>query len=351
MSTRHFQYTTINESTNIGEMALLVQDSTAIEKHKEQAKRTKREGLHKRIVKIPILKNGKIDPSLLPGGLGGSTGASTAPQITMGKSITVTNPIGGLSSGFVINTSMDLWSVIQRMVNPTTTPTYQAPTISISADVTSGEVGSLPNIIVTPTWQQRDAGLATNYRINLNGSQIHTNSTPLVYTIPGFQFTDAVKQLQAQVTFQAGPVKNDSENNPYPTGQIQAGAVNSNIIQMTGHRLVFFECFDEQVTTPDTSDEIRSFINTLNNVASTKQIIINIPGGTQDVIFAFPETFGGAIDVRQQGFEMVDMSVAFVKTTVEVEGANGYVAVPYSVYHMTNASPFPEDIRYTITIL
>ena len=272
---------------------------------------------------------------------------------------TVKDPPGtdGFVHPFKLPVTPELPTILQTVISygvetgggSVNVPTYQPPTLSIVASLTSGEAGSSADLIVTPAWTQRDAGATNKYRVSVDSNVVHTAASPAAQTITGFQFSDAAQQIRGHVDYAAGPVKNDSNGDPYPAGVITAGTVSSNIMGITGFRRAFFACFNSQVITPTASTEVREYADSITNVSVTKQIVIDVPAGTHDVIFAFPASVGGSIDVRQQSFSGFDISAAFTKSIVPVEGANGYTAVPYNIYHMTNAAPYSAD-KLTVTI-
>ena len=231
-----------------------------------------------------------------------------------------------------------------------TPPTYAPPTLAIVASATTGEAGSLINLVITPAWVQKDAGAVIEYRLSVDSTVIHTAPSPAAYTISGFEFTDTAKQIRGHADYGAGPIKLDSGGDPYPLGQIMAGTINSNILGLTGFRKAFYACFSSQVSTPTTSSAIRAYVDTVDNVASTKQVVINAPAGTHDVICCYPASVGNTIDVRQASFDMFSIHAAFARTIVSVEGANSYMPVAYHVCHMTNASPYTSSEKFTLTI-
>ena len=75
---------------------------------------------------------------------------------------------------------------------------------------------------------------------------------------------------------------------------------------------------------------------------------VTIPAGTKRVLFAVlgDKTLKSVIDVDGQG---LDVKANFTKETIAIEGANGYKAADYTVFHFEN----PEGIaatKYTVTI-
>ena len=75
---------------------------------------------------------------------------------------------------------------------------------------------------------------------------------------------------------------------------------------------------------------------------------VTIPAGTKRVMFAVPgtHTLASVIDVDGQG---LDVKANFTAETVEVEGANGYDAIDYTVFHFENENGIAAT-KYTVTI-
>ena len=223
-------------------------------------------------------------------------------------------------------------------------PTYQAPTLSIVANPITGEVGSPINVQVTPAWAQRDAGapVPPGYQVTLTGVTTFTNPTPITNTFNGVQLGDSARQLRASVAHAAGPIKNDNQGNPFPTGSIQAGTVQSNIINITGFRKAFWAFSSVPISTPTTSTGIRAFEVSgfsMNNIATAKQIVMSVPIGTRDIIFAFPVAVGNirAVDGVVQTPGNFDIQGAFTQSIVNVDGATaGQDTIQYYVYHVSN---------------
>jgi hypothetical protein len=234
-------------------------------------------------------------------------------------------------------------------------PTYAAPTFFLNATPIIGEVGTASNIAVTPMWLKNDAGSPTNYQLTLTGSTTYTTTTPANYSFPNVLFEDTVKELKGKVSYQAGLIKDDNEGNPYPTGAIAAGTLESNTIKISGYRSIFYKSFNSQVASPTTSAEIRdSSWGRINDIGDTKSFTLAIPSGTKDVIFCTPVSFGNNITVYQASLgKMFSIAAAFTanQSVVNVEGANSYAAIPYNVFHMTNAAGYPGKDSFEVQLL
>lgn len=96
-----------------------------------------------------------------------------------------------------------------------------------------------------------------------------------------------------------------------------------------------------------TSANIRSKF-TPKNSSTTSFGTVTIPGGTKRVAFAVlgDKTLKSVIDVDGQN---LDVKANFTKETIAIEGANGFEAANYTVFHFENANGVAAT-KYTVTI-
>ena len=87
---------------------------------------------------------------------------------------------------------------------------------------------------------------------------------------------------------------------------------------------------------------------TAKNASTTSFGTVTIPAGTKRVMFAVlgDKTLKSVIDVDGQN---LDVKANFTKETVAIEGANGYEAANYSVFHFENENGVAAT-KYTVTI-
>lgn len=87
---------------------------------------------------------------------------------------------------------------------------------------------------------------------------------------------------------------------------------------------------------------------TAKNANTTSFGTVTIPGGTKRVMFAVlgDKTLKSVIDVDGQN---LDVKANFTKETIAIEGANGFEAANYSVFHFENANGVAAT-KYTVTI-
>ena len=96
-----------------------------------------------------------------------------------------------------------------------------------------------------------------------------------------------------------------------------------------------------------TSANIRSKF-TAKNSNTTSFGTVTIPAGTKRVAFAVlgNKTLSSVIDVDGQN---LDVKANFTKETIAIEGANGFEAANYSVFHFENTNGVAAT-KYTVTI-
>ena len=96
-----------------------------------------------------------------------------------------------------------------------------------------------------------------------------------------------------------------------------------------------------------TSANIRSKA-TAKNASTTSFGTVTIPAGTKRVMFAVlgNKTLSSVIDVDGQN---LDVKANFTKETIAIEGANGFEAANYSVFHFENPNGVAAT-KYTVTI-
>lgn len=155
------------------------------------------------------------------------------------RDITVSVDGGGLG-GYdfleVITTGTaftDVWEGLLRSASPAV---YTSPTISLSgSNFSTGnkttEVGTSESIILSPVFNQNNAGDANQFVLDKNSSPLFTDTTS---PIPDASYPDSFTAAEGSIIYNGdlshdqGPVLNDSLGDPDPTGQIAAGTITSN---------------------------------------------------------------------------------------------------------------------------
>lgn len=143
---------------------------------------------------------------------------------------------------------------------------------------------------------------------------------------------DAVASLKykATATHGAGVTAKDSlGSDSNPAVAIAAGTKSKETFAYTSFRNYFYGATAEKPTL--NSDYIRSLTKS-GKAYAAGTLTINVPVGAQRVAIACIATAKGVTKVINETAMNADVTSTFVKSTVPVEGANGYAAKDYNVW-------------------
>ena len=235
-------------------------------------------------------------------------------------------------------------TALQEMLSKREQPIIKTnPSVSLTATSGSKEVGTE----ITPTWSASlNAGEYTFGPVTgitaktwaISDSAGHTASTASG-SFAKFTVGDSTSyRITAKATYDAGAIAKDNLGDPSnPTVQIAAGSKSANGSYVSGYRAWFvyvgndLSDIDSKFVRATTNKGNGSSASTLNDVA--------IAAGTKRVMVAIPQKYSKAltsvIDVDGMG---LDVFGNFTLKTVNVEGLNGYEAVPYNVWVADNAN-------------
>ena len=265
----------------------------------------------------------------------GSTGSKTLP--TTGKSVkqvmdllfaseknpTITQPYVNLSSS----------SMGSKEVGTRISPSYSA-----SLNAGTYQYGPATGVTVT-TWTITD----TN-----SGSKDTASGT-----FDEFQVTDSTQyKITAVAEHTEGTIPVTNLGNEYPSGQIQAGSKTKQVGTITGHRKTFYGTVESKDTAID-SALIRSLAGKSSGALSNGSTFnINIPIGAIRIIIAYPATLRDLTSVLDVNAFDTPIQSEFLKnkTSVQVEGANGYSAIEYKLFYMDYANANDTLNTYKVTI-
>ena len=127
--------------------------------------------------------------------------------------------------------------------------------------------------------------------------------------------------------------------NEYPEGQIKAGSKSGQSSAATGYRQIFYGV--NNATTPLDSATIRSLTPGGKAAAAMTINSIKAQADTKRIIIAVPQSSGLEVTAANITSSLnADVTSSYVKqeAPVQVEGANGYTAVPYDVFVYQPAS-------------
>ena len=256
--------------------------------------------------------------------------------------------VGGLKTGDTIPAGTSFEQFIKKLtqVKVTTQMTQPSLSLSISPSGNNRECGEKVTVACTPRFNKGGkgsggsvdgtygAGAVTDFIIKRGSETIKQGTTVESFTDTEQTVPDGNISYSASVTYGDGQVPTDNLGQPDPSAQIQGGTKTANA-SVGGQRKCFWG--DSASELPyATSENIRALANgRLGGLPS--QITT---GASSYVVIAYPASKGEIRSIIQVNASNADITGQFSKDTVQVEGANGYQAVDYYVYHMAAAAPF-----------
>lgn len=243
-----------------------------------------------------------------------------------------------------------LTAIFTKELNPSKVEPSVSLTISNSG---AKEVGT----VVTPSWSAKlnpgsytygpGTGIvAAAWNVVNQADESSTDATGSFNQVTIEDSTHYV--INAIATYGDGAIPVTNIGNPYADAQIKAGTKSSTVSAFTGFRSYFYGSKDEKSEELD-SAYIRAMTNA-NKAISNGSFKMNVTEGSYRVIIAFPTAaLKKLVKVEDANAFGTDIVSSFVKQSVEVEGANGYQAVPYDVWVYESGKPLSED-SYTVTI-
>ena len=150
------------------------------------------------------------------------------------------------------------------------------------------------------------------------------------------------------VTHGAGVTADDNlGDDSSPAVSITAGSKTKETSAYTPFRNVFYGAS----TTKPTLDSaaIRALTPT-GKAYAAGSLTINVPAGAQRVVIACDATKTGVTKVINQTAMNADVTATFAKSTVPVEGAEGYTAINYNVWVFEPAVPYENTATLVVTL-
>lgn len=250
--------------------------------------------------------------------------------------------VGGLKTGDEIPTGTTLDQLIKLLTQKSVPATYTQPgvTCRVSSGTAAGsyEVGTQINTTIQGTFTQNDAGALTTIEI-LKGSDsvISQATSPVTTDAQEFTLGEETISFTAKATYAEGAIKNDNLGQPSPEGHIAAGSKTSSAVSFVGKRNLFYGtgvgAAPEQTTTT-----VRALANKKLAPANGTSFNITVNQGQQYVVIAYPSNLR---DMTKCFYveQNTDLAENFVKTTTNVEGANGFTGTEYKVFVYEMAVP------------
>ena len=258
---------------------------------------------------------------------------------------------------FIAAKNKNLTSIIKSTIAQAKDPSVSNP----AAHVTLNQAGSkeagtrlVPSYTASLTAGSYTYGPATGivaetYSVT-DGVEGHEAQTTATGSFPEIQVTDGMNyKLSVSITHNAGAVPKNNVGTEVPAKQIAAGTKTATSGSITAYRNSFYGSVTDK-TAPLDSAAIRALsgksgrTNTAGNTFNASESV-----GAMRVIIAVPapRTCTSIKDVNGLNAEALS---AFTKTTVNVEGANGYEAKAYNVYYKDNAAACDKANNWAVTL-
>ena len=233
-------------------------------------------------------------------------------------------------------------------------PTIKQPFISITFDqAKSYEVGTniMPTYSVTfnpGSYEYDESTGVTLETLKVTDSSGNERTTQNG-TFPSLQITDGIiYTLMAEVSYTEGTIPHTNQGNEYEAGKIAAGSTFLVSGTPSGYRNTFYGT----KATKDTLDStaIRALTKSGKALANTSKFDVTIPVGALRVVIAYPATLRDLTSVVDVNGMNTNIVGSFVKSTLSVEGANSYTAIPYKVFVLDYAEATTKENTYKVTI-
>lgn len=225
--------------------------------------------------------------------------------------------------------------VLKDILTELIPPIYYYPTLSLSSNYAETEIGAkeIP-ITLTATFNKNDGGNLTSGSIEKNGQSIASSLTYTdIITIPSSQIS-----YTAKVSFGTGGIKNDNLGNPYPSGQIQAGTLTSNTVNIIGNTKIYYGTGDNSNIRSGESVFTRSSNNFILNTGTTENMYwVWLPEG---------KVLSSVIDMDTLNLDITDR---FVSAQTQISDAGDGI-LNGTLYTMTNDVIYNTSHRFNITI-
>ena len=235
-------------------------------------------------------------------------------------------------------------------------PTTTQPSVSLTFDQAKAyEVGTK----VTPSYSASlnpgsytygpDTGItATGWEVSDNLATPN-KSTKSADSFPQLQVTDGISyKITAKATHGDGTIPVTNTKNEYPDGQIKSGSQSATSSAITGYRNVFYGT----LTSKDdlTSSVVRGLSKSNAAWSNGKSFTVTIPVGALRVAIVYPATLRDLTSIKDVNGLNAEILSGFTKSTMNVEGANGYTANSNKVYIMDFATANDKANKFTVTI-
>ena len=261
---------------------------------------------------------------------------------------------GSYKDGDIIKKGSLLTNVLRNFAQKANPVSYSAPSFGITPNNTAVEAGTMVNPTIIPSFTQRDAGALNRYLLQLSTGGAANVTLLDVATLQNYNQASVQVQDGAYLKYTAtgyyneGLTKLNNMGEEVPVGKILAGD-KSDTLTYSGLRNVFYGTGTVN-SNPASSDEIRALSSKKLNPINGTTFTINIATGTKRIVIAYPATLRDISTIKYVEVGNAEVADTFQKINLQVEGANGFMAIDYKVFVYIPAVPFGSNATYKVTI-
>lgn len=286
-------------------------------------------------------------------------GNYNAENIYFSKDLITTSAVGNITltngQATIAATGKNLKQVFDTIFVKEKNPSVTQPSVSVSlAGAGAKEVGTK----VTPSYTtsfdggKYEFGPATGCNPTSWSVTDTDGSAPLNTATGNFAEITVADDTNYKVTatcnFSEGAIPVTNVGNEYAAGKIAAGSKSQTSSAITGYRNSFYGTLIEKGEI--TSDIIRGLNKFGKALTNGSTFSITIPVGAKRVVFAYPATLRDVTSVKDVNGLNAEISGAFTKSTLSVEGLNNFQGINYKVYVTDFAEAVATANTYKVTI-
>ena len=286
-------------------------------------------------------------------------GNYNAENVYFDKDLVTTSAVGNITltngQATIAAAGKNLKQVFDTIFVKEKNPSITQPSVSVSLEGAGAkEVGTK----VTPSYTAKfsagkyEFGPATGCSItswsvtDSNGSE--AQSTAIGNFAEITVEDDTNYKVIATGNYSEGAIPKTNVGNEYASGKIVAGSKSATSSAITGYRNSFYGTLTEKGEL--TSDIIRSLGKSNKALTNGNSFDITIPVGAKRVVFAYPATLRDVTSVKDVNGLNAEISGAFTKSTLSVEGLNNFQGINYKVYVTDFAEAVATANTYKVTI-
>lgn len=286
-------------------------------------------------------------------------GNYNAENVYFDKDLVTTSAIGNITltngQATIAAAGKNLKQVFDTIFVKEKNPSITQPSVKVSlAGAGAKEVGTK----VTPSYTAEfsagkyEFGPATGCSITSWSVTDTNNAEPLNTATGSFAEITVADDTNYKVTatgnFSEGAIPKTNVGNEYASGKIVAGSKSATSSAITGYRNSFYGTLTEKGEL--TSDIIRSLGKSNKALTNGNTFDITIPVGAKRVVFAYPATLRDVTSVKDVNGLNAEISGAFTKSTLSIEGLNNFQGINYKVYVTDFAEAVATANTYKVTI-